>query len=149
MVCGKEFKGTASAQNCSGACRTAMSRMLAIGKKPEFWILAKSKGQKVPLFFAGKTEKPVVMKSEAPNINYQKSTAESYDGKRLGKEVFDELPLVAVLKPVSPEQRQEIEKEILKIQREECPTNTHPKMFRLQKEVRISELQEKLNPQIQ
>lgn len=48
LVCGKDFKGTAAKMTCSTACRTAMSRLLAENKKPDFYFIAKGKGQKVP-----------------------------------------------------------------------------------------------------
>jgi len=50
LVCGKDFKGTAAKMTCSPACRTAMSRIFVEGKKPEYYFIAKSKGQKVPEF---------------------------------------------------------------------------------------------------
>lgn len=50
LVCGIDFSGTNAAQTCSTKCRTRMSRMIADGKKPEFLLIAKSKGQKVPEF---------------------------------------------------------------------------------------------------
>jgi len=48
LVCGKDFKGTAAAQSCGNACRVFLHRLLAAGKRPEFYLIAKSKGQKVP-----------------------------------------------------------------------------------------------------
>lgn len=48
LVCGKEFMGTAAKMTCSTACRTAMSRIFSDNKKPEYYFIAKGKGQKVP-----------------------------------------------------------------------------------------------------
>jgi predicted nucleic acid-binding Zn ribbon protein len=48
VVCGKEFEGTAAAQTCSGACRTALARIKEAKKRPEYILMAKGKGQKIP-----------------------------------------------------------------------------------------------------
>lgn len=48
LVCGKDFLGNEAAFTCGNACRTFMSRMVAKGKKPEYYFIAKGKGQKVP-----------------------------------------------------------------------------------------------------
>lgn len=48
LVCGNGFKATASGKTCSGACRIAMKRMLDNGRRPDFYLIAKSKGQSVP-----------------------------------------------------------------------------------------------------
>lgn len=48
LVCGKDFLGSEAAFTCKSACRTYMSRLFAKGKKPEYYFLAKGKGQKVP-----------------------------------------------------------------------------------------------------
>lgn len=48
-VCGNTFKGTAKAQVCGSTCRGRLRRLLAASRKPEFYVMAQSKGQKVPL----------------------------------------------------------------------------------------------------
>lgn len=74
LVCGKEFKGTAAKMTCSSACRTAMSRIFADGKKPEYYFIAKSKGQKVP-----ELKKP--FKNTNANLLTDKSKEESKETK--------------------------------------------------------------------
>lgn len=48
LVCGSDFLGIESAITCKPSCRTYMSRLIAKGKRPEFYFIAKGKGQKVP-----------------------------------------------------------------------------------------------------
>lgn len=57
LVCGTEFKGIETANTCGSACRTTLSRLLKKGKKPQYWLIAKNKGQKLPLFFAAPMKK--------------------------------------------------------------------------------------------
>lgn len=56
-VCGSEFKGTDGKITCSNACRTAAVRMRQKGKKLEFALIAKTKGQKLP------SSKPIIIKT--------------------------------------------------------------------------------------
>lgn len=130
LVCGKDFDGTAAKMTCSDACRTAMFRMASVGKKPEFYLIAKSKGQKVPNF--GKKKEAVVPTiTEAP--------------KEINKE-----PIAVIKEPeLTKEQKmakiQELEKEITNIGRERCPSNQHPKTFILNQEIRISDIKDQIN----
>lgn len=57
LVCGKEFKATAAGKTCSGACRISLKRIIDSGKRPDFYTIAKSKGQKVPDLLIDKLEK--------------------------------------------------------------------------------------------
>lgn len=50
IVCGKEFLATELAQVCGSACRTALSRLKKSGQKPQYYIEAKSMGQRVPVW---------------------------------------------------------------------------------------------------
>lgn len=75
LVCGKDFLGSEAAFTCGNACRTYMSRLVKKGKKPEYYFVAKGKGQKVPEFkkedtttdtetLKNKTAKPEVEQEE-------------------------------------------------------------------------------------
>jgi len=146
LVCGKEHEGTEAKITCSNACRTAMSRMLVNGKKPEYWLIAKGKGQKMPLTFTApkiKKEK----KQDRPNIKFTESTKESYDGSNTILDTFDEVGTTDI--PLTKEQKLakeiEIDKQISEIKRERCPNGVHPKSFKLTQEVKIEELKELLN----
>lgn len=57
-VCGSEFKGTDGKITCGNACRTAAVRMRQKGKKMEFALIAKTKGQKLPAPKPLKTTRP-------------------------------------------------------------------------------------------
>ena len=146
LVCGIDFSGTNAAQTCSTKCRTRMSRMIADGKKPEFWLIAKSKGQKIPLFFQ-KPIKKVKDEKLDTDIDYKEPTKESYDGEPLSYLTMDEVGQTAV--PMSKEQVAiEISKlnaQIEAIVKEKCPMNKHPKMFVLEQEIKKSELEDKIS----
>ncbi len=148
LVCGRDHEGTEAKITCSTACRSAMSRMLAKGKKPEYWLIAKSKGQKIPLFFAA----PKIKKEKQEdrlNIKFTESTEESYDGNKLDRYVLDEIGLTEPMQSLTTEQKLakevEINNRIAKIKREVCPNGQHPKHFKLTQEVRIEELNELLS----
>lgn len=141
LVCGKDFLGTEGAFTCGGSCRTMMSRLLANGKKPEFWLVAKNKGQKMPLVFSKPT--PKKDKPNYPNIDFKPTTKDSYDAPPLEEIVTDKIGDIP--KPLTLDQKEDIRKQIKKINEERCPSNKHPKMFILEQEMRVSELEEKLN----
>ena len=146
LVCGNEFKGTAAAFTCSGACRTAMSRILADGKKPEYWLVAKTKGQKLPLIFSKPSPKPKV-EWKAENIQFIASKEAHYDGGSHKPYLQDE---VGLMPPPPPEltkeqklvQIAELTVEMNKVKNQSCPSNQHPKTFKLMQEMKISEFQE-------
>jgi len=149
VVCGEVFKGTAGRITCSGACRTALHRILKIGKKPDYWLIAKSKGQKMPLLFAG--PRPKMKEAELPlssEIKYSPNTDASFNGPKISRYVMDEVGLTKIAEPLTKEQKEskkrEIEALIAKTKKEECPMGKHPKMFVLAQEVKISELEEQL-----
>ncbi len=143
MVCGKDFEGTKAAFTCSGACRIEMHRLVKDGKKPDFWLIAKTKGQKIPLFFpkAKKQEKEEPLRSQ---IKYAEITPKSYDAPKL-VEVIDEVPQTPIL---TKEQKQgeifKLNMQIRDIQKEECPLREHPKRFKMGQESRIDEIKEKI-----
>ena len=146
LVCGKDFLGNEAAFTCGTACRTYMSRLLKKGKKPEFWLMAKNKGQKIPLFFQ-KPIKKVKDEKLDTDIDYKEPTKESYDGEPLSYLTMDEVGQTAV--PMSKEQVAiEISKlnaQIEAIVKEKCPMNKHPKMFVLEQEIKKSELEDKIS----
>lgn len=134
VVCGGTFLGIYSKMTCSNSCRVHMSRIVARGGKPEFILLAKTKGQKIPDFTKPKKQQ----KKEIDKPNVDEKTKESKTEQQ-------------VVAPVqlSKEQRDakiaELNKEISSIRREQCPSNSHPKMFKLIQEDRISKLQDEIN----
>lgn len=133
MVCGKEFQGTKAAFTCSGACRTAMSRILAEGGKPEYWLIAKGKGQKLPSTFF-KTEP----KKEAEK--QQVKEPPKVEAEKTDNSLPDE--------PLTKEQRDrkiyDLEKKITETERQQCPLNQHPKSFKLNQQVKIEELKDEI-----
>ena len=146
LVCGKDFLGTDGKMTCGDACRNAMSRMVAKGKKPEFWLIAKGKGQKIPLFFP-KPKKKAKDKNLEPKIDYKKTTKESYDAEPLSNLIMDEVGQTAP--PMTKEQIaievSKLNAQIEAIVKEKCPMNKHPKMFVLEQEMKKSDLEEKIN----
>ena len=120
IVCGKPFKGIASAQTCTPACRIDLVRLKEAGKRPEFLLMAKGKGQKIPDLNAPKrikyakgekaAEKLIAEITSEPKFNeaakkafndlltlgrakiqYAESTPESFDGGRVDRAVMDEV----------------------------------------------------------
>jgi hypothetical protein len=132
LVCGEDFKGTAAAQVCGNACRVALKRILDADKKPEFWLLAKNKGQKLPLVF-GVTPKKKETKLADVDVPITPITPESLD----------------IEKPTEPELTKEqklakiaqLSNQIDTVRKEQCPQRMHPKTFQLNKEIRISDIE--------
>jgi hypothetical protein len=92
LVCGKDFLGSESAFTCGTACRTYMSRLFAKDKKPEYYFIAKGKGQKVPIAKkevkvqdankpTNKVEPPKVLGSDKTNytVNTETKTLTPYE----------------------------------------------------------------------
>jgi hypothetical protein len=144
LVCGNDFKGTEGKFTCGNACRTAMSRMLANGKKPEYWILAKSKGQKIPLFFPKgtikKREQPLISK-----VDFKESSEKSYDAPINPNPILDEPTFIKIEKVLTFKEKighnTKLDIQINEEKRKECPKNMHPKLFRMQQDDLISELE--------
>lgn len=144
LVCGTEFKGTEARFTCGNACRTAMSRMLSKGKKPEFWVLAKSKGQKIPLFF----QKPIIKIKEPSfesKIDFVESKPESYNSEKISFAKIDEAGLVEPPKVLTLQEKlghnAKLDIRINEEKRKDCPKNIHPKLFRMQQDDIIAELE--------
>lgn len=144
LVCGNEFKGTEGRFTCGNACRTAMSRMLANGKKPEYWLLAKNKGQKVPLFFK-RTEPKKPEKHLDSNIEYSKTTPKSYDSDKISFAKIDEVALIEQPKVLTLQEKfyhnAEIDKKIALEKNRQLTPGMHPKLFRMQQDDLIAELE--------
>ncbi len=128
-----------------------MSRILADGKKPEYWLLAKSRGQKLPLFFSKPEKKlPPQVRWEKPIIYITAPKEAHYDGGSYKPYLQDE---VGQMPPMPPEltkdqkitKMAELNKRMVEISRQSCPSNQHPKTFKLNQEMKIAELQEQLN----
>lgn len=110
IVCGASFKGIASAQTCTPACRAMLVRIKSAGKRPEFMLPAKSKGQKLPDLNAPKRlkfkkgekkSKVVPMENFDSKIEYIAPTPESYDGGRLSALIVDEYGQTAAQKELN------------------------------------------------
>jgi len=88
LVCGKDFLGSEAAFTCGTACRTYMSRLVKKGKKPEYYFVAKGKGQKVPDFkkeVAETASLPETKETKIPEPKEEKLTAfQIYQRTKLG-----------------------------------------------------------------
>ncbi len=135
LVCGEDFKGTAAAQVCGNACRVALKRILDADKKPEYWLLAKNKGQKLPLVF-GVTPKKKETKLADIDVPITPITSESLD----------------IEKPTEPELTKEqklakkiqLTEQIKSIKKEKLPPGMMVRQFTLTQEVRVSEIEEQI-----
>lgn len=156
IVCGKVFKGIASANTCTPACRAILVRLKKDGKRPEFILMAKGKGQKIPDLNAPKRlkfkkgekrPKPEVLEKE---IKFAPTTEKSFDGEKVDVVVLDEIGQVEVPKELTPDQKwalkRELEDRLKKVQdRKHQPGGIHPKIFAMNKEAEINEIQEQIN----
>jgi len=156
LVCGEEFLGTAAAQTCSGACRVTLSRIKAAKKRPEFLLMAKGKGQKIPDLNAPKRlkfkkgEKKSAPEMLESKVNYAPADEKSFDGKELMNYTLDEIGKTEPAKPMTKEQKDrmifDLEKRIDEVKaRRHKPSDGHPRVFAMQKESDISNLQEQIN----
>lgn len=152
-VCGKEFKGTEGKITCSNACRTATSRMLAKGKKPEYWLMAKSKGQKMPLVFNGPLVKKKKVEEEeldGATISFVTPTPQSFDSPPLNPDIQDEPLNTEKPKDMTLDQKwahnDTIERKIKEIDKQPLPPGMLPKMWRLKRDMEIDKLKEQLIP---
>jgi hypothetical protein len=133
LVCGKEFLGTAAAQVCGVSCRTFLHRTLKAGKTPSFYIIAKSKGQRVPLIGVAKLMKEEKKKDELPKNEEPKK-------QELPIEPISELNKEQISAQIS-----RLNKEIDVINHEYMPAGKLPKAWALGKSMRIDEIQDKIN----
>lgn len=144
-VCGKAFKGTAKAMMCGSTCRSRLKRILEAGRKPEFYLMAKSKGQKVPLLFARPSPKKEKEEVEMPKIKYAENHPESYDAERISFLLSDE---AGQMPP--PPTKEEIQQIIADLESEKKIIANRvvligsPKANALQKSIEIDAIQEKI-----
>jgi len=129
LVCGNEFKGTYGKFTCNSTCRSALSRMVERGKKPEYWLIAQSKGQKMPSF---QKKVKAIKQVEVKKIQ----TYEIMPEKIL---VPEPTKILTPQEKIGHNARIEIKIHSEKIK--ECPKNVHPKLFRMQQDDIISELE--------
>ncbi|HRP30509.1 MAG TPA: hypothetical protein PKV73_01390 [Agriterribacter sp.] len=155
LVCGITFKGIASAQTCTPACRTALLRIKNAGKRPEYIQMAKGKGQKIPDLNAPKRlkfkkgekkQKPELLES---GIIFAAPTPESYDGPPTSSFILDEVGAMPhTPSPMTKEQifayNLEINKQIEAIRKEPLPPGMLVRAHTLNKETRIDNLQKLL-----
>lgn len=132
LACGKDFLGNEGAFTCGDACRSYMSRNLAKGKKPEYYFIAKGKGQKVPIL-----DKVTV--PQKPKKNLPKVSVPELSPPEEKKETIVLTKEQGILKVA------ELMGEIRIIETEKCPMNKHPKIFVLEQEMKKSELEDKIN----
>ena len=154
VVCGKEFKGTAASVTCSGSCRIELARLKKANKRPEFILVAKGKGQKIPDLNAPKRlkfkkgEKKSIVDWVYKNIVISETTKESFDGEKINPYLQDEAGQMEIPKELTKEQKMikiaELNKRLEIEKRKQCPMGTHPKTFRLTQDSIISEIQEQL-----
>ena len=139
-VCGKTFKGTAKAQVCGSTCRSRLKRLIEAGGKPEYYLIAKGKGQKVPDLTGVK--KPKTPSPFEKTIWFSKPTIESFDGSATEVAKIDEIGILP--KVMSAEQiyvhNAEIDKKIAEIGKEPLPHGIMPRAHKLNREIRIDEL---------
>lgn len=154
-ACGEEFFGTAGKITCSGRCRSIVARLKAAQKRPEFLLMAKGKGQKIPdlnapkrlLFKKGeKKPKPEFLDSK---VVYTVPDEKAFDGKELKGYTLDEPGQFEIPKELTKEEkftkRMELEKELKKVEgRNHGFGDGHPKMFALEKAAKISKIKEEI-----
>jgi hypothetical protein len=122
--------------------------MLANGKKPEYWLVVKSRGQKLPLFFCPpKTKEENKTDGLGTKIVYAKVTPNSYDSKKISS-VPDEPDIYEATKEMTifekMEHNAEIEKKITVEKNKSLSPGMHPRVFKLQQDDIIAELKKQL-----
>jgi len=142
-VCGKTFEGTAKAQMCGSTCRGRLRRMLEVGGKPEYYVMAKSKGQKLPSLEWPKTKKP--------KIDFKPTTEDSFNGEKVSETlILDEVGTFGDYRQpeLTKEQKlakiSELNEEIKKINAEELPPGMLPKRHTLEKAMKIDSINEQI-----
>jgi hypothetical protein len=158
VVCGTEFNGTGSAITCDGRCRTRLARIKDAKKRPEFLLVAKSNGQKLPDFNAPKRvkfkkgeKKQKAAKIIESKINYVTPTPESYDAPPLSFPVIDEMGQFQVVKEQTPTDRfkimakiSELERKIKEIEKEPMPPRMLPKQHALYRSMKADPLKDEI-----
>jgi len=159
IVCGKTFEGTEAAQSCGATCRTRLVRIKAANKRPEYILIAKSKGQKIPDLSAPKRLKfkkgekkgiplPKDFK-EVSVIRYVTPASDSYDGKRLDELTADEIGMFPKVEPLTNEQIwatiDELNRELAAAKNEKMPPGMLVRMWALKKDTKVSGIQEKID----
>ncbi len=154
LVCGKHFLGNAAANTCGSSCRTELSRLKAAKKRPEYILLAKSNGQKIPDLTAPKRlkfkkgEKKQDIECIGSTVIYTPVTPASFDCEKADKYILDEAGMTAPITPMTKEEKEAmkrgLEKQIENIKKESLPAGVHPKTFILTKQVRVSEIEEQI-----
>jgi len=153
VVCGKSFKGIASAQTCTPACRIDLVRLKEAGRRPEYILMAKSKGQKIPdlnapkrLFFKkGEKKSKVVQLPIGNKIKYATVTHESFDAPPVSNLIMDEVGQTA-----PPLTKEEIFQKISDLEKQKKVVSERnilsgsPKANALQKAMEIDEINEKI-----
>lgn len=132
-VCGNTFKGTEKALVCGATCRSRLKRIVDSGKKPEFYFIAKGKGQKVPLLLAEKALK--------------RKTAKATPQEKVIEPVLPPPPLKEE-KTLTREEiwanNDTINQQIKTEQKRQLPAGMHPRVFKLKQNDIIAELQKLL-----
>lgn len=153
VVCGKEFEGTDAAQSCGAACRVKLSRLKAANKRPEFMLMAKGRGQKIPDLNAPKgvkLEKGQTLKQILPLANQQKEvvfdvTIEEMTIEDAKAKYSELLPTTAT--PLTMEQKftlkEQWEAEIKEWEKKPC--QGHPRQWRLKVNDAVAEIRGKIN----
>lgn len=167
LVCGGDFRGTKSKITCTPACRIELARIKEAKKRPEFLLVAKGKGQKIPDLTAPKRlkfkrgekmVKPEITPDEKNDCAVPDEKA--FDGEKLNGYILDEVGKCEVAKPLTKDQIltkiSDLEKRKKTVEgRTHGFGDGHPKLFAMNKQSEIAdlnkeiaELQKQLNPPI-
>lgn len=156
VVCGEEFLGTSGKITCSGRCRSILARLKKANKRPEYILMAKGKGQKIPdlnapkrlKFKRGETKQKPKIEIPEEKINFVTPTAESYDGSKLNHVIADEARQYEVPKKELTHfeklaHNDKIDREIKDLERLTMPVGMLPKQWGLKKSMMADDLKEK------
>ena len=125
LVCGKEFEGSRGKMTCSGSCRTDMSRTFAKGEHPDFWLIAKSKGMKVPNHEKRETPKPKI--PEIPKVQ---------------KIEIEQTPVERILTHDQKWEKLEfLKKQLQEVRLKKNTSFMHVRLFKMQQDDKVAELQ--------
>ncbi len=156
LVCGEDFFGTAGKITCDPACRMELVRLKKAGKRPEFLLMAKTAGQKIPDLTAPKRlvfkkgEKKPKTEILVTNIVYTPTTEKSFDSPKTASFfIQDEAGQFEVPKPLTAEQklskRIELEGRQKELERQQHkPGDGHPRTWRLAQDAKINEIKEQI-----
>ena len=157
IVCGIGFKATASAQTCTPACRMELVRLKAAKKRPEYILVAKGKGQKIPDLNAPKrvkykkgekaAEKKIAEILNAPEV--QEASKKAFSNLVTFGQTAVHIPTleVSVFPPLTKEQiltkTAELERKKKEVS-ERVVFGGSPKAHALQKSMEIDKLNEEI-----